>query len=34
MIRSTLLDEIARRAEHGDVAYLRTVGRVFEAIAP
>jgi len=28
------LDEIARRAEQGDVAYLRTVGRVFEAVAP
>jgi hypothetical protein len=28
------LDEIARRAEEGDVAYLRTVGRVFEAVAP
>lgn len=28
------LDEIARRAELGDVAYLRTVGRVFEAVAP
>ena len=28
------LDEIARRAEQGDVGYLRTVGRVFEAVAP
>ncbi len=28
------LDEIARRAEQGDVAYLRTIGRVFEDIAP
>jgi hypothetical protein len=28
------LDEIARRAEQGDVAYLSTVGRVFEAVAP
>ncbi len=28
------LDEIARRAEQGDVAYLRTVGRVFQTIAP
>ena len=28
------LDEIARRAEQGDVDYLRTVGRVFEAVAP
>ena len=28
------LDEIARRAEEGDVAYLQTVGRVFEAVAP
>jgi hypothetical protein len=28
------LDEIARRAEQGDVAYLRTVGRVFEAVSP
>jgi hypothetical protein len=28
------LDEIARRAEQGDIAYLRTVGRVFEAVAP
>lgn len=26
------LDEIARRAEAGDVAYLRTVGRVFQAV--
>ncbi len=28
------LDEITRRAEAGDVDYLRTVGRVFEAVAP
>ena len=28
------LDEIARRAEQGDVEYLRTAGRVFEAVAP
>jgi hypothetical protein len=28
------LDEIARRAELGDLEYLRTVGRVFEAVAP
>ena len=28
------LDEIARRAEQGDVEYLRTVGRVFEHVAP
>ena len=28
------LDEIARRAEQGDVGYLRTVGRVFEAVTP
>jgi len=27
------LDEIARRAEQGDVEYLRTVGRVFQAVA-
>ena len=27
------LDEIARRAEAGDVSYLQTVGRVFEAVA-
>jgi hypothetical protein len=27
-----MLDEVARRAEAGDVAYLRTVGRVFEAV--
>jgi hypothetical protein len=26
------LDEIARRAEKGDVAYLRSVGEVFRAI--
>ena len=28
------LDEIARRAEQGDLDYLRSVGRVFEAVAP
>lgn len=28
------LDEIARRAEEGDVEYLHTVGRVFQTIAP
>ena len=28
------LDEIARRAEQGDIAYLRTVGRVFEVVSP
>lgn len=28
------LDEIACRAEAGDVDYLRTVGRVFEAVTP
>jgi len=27
------LDEIARRAEAGDLAYLRNVGRVFQAVA-
>lgn len=27
------LDEIARRAGQGDVEYLRTVGRVFQAVA-
>jgi hypothetical protein len=27
------LDEIARRAEQGDIEHLRTVGRVFEAVA-
>lgn len=26
------LDEIARRAEAGDVAFLRSVGRVFETV--
>ena len=26
------LDEIARRAEAGDLAYLQSVGRVFEAV--
>ncbi len=28
------LDEIGQRAEEGDLDYLRTVGRVFEALAP
>ena len=28
------LDEVARRAEEGDVEFLRRVGRVFQAIAP
>ncbi len=28
------LDEIAQRAQAGDLDYLRTVGRVFEAVAP
>jgi len=28
------LDEIASRAEKGDVKYLRRVGRVFRAVAP
>jgi hypothetical protein len=27
------LDEIARRAEQGDLEYLRSVGRVFQAVA-
>jgi hypothetical protein len=27
------LDEIARRAEQGDIQYLRSVGRVFQAVA-
>ena len=27
------LDEVARRAEAGDVAYLQQVGRVFQAVA-
>lgn len=27
------LDEIARRAEAGDVSYLRSIGKVYEAIA-
>jgi hypothetical protein len=26
------LDEVARRAEQGDIEYLHTVGRVFEAV--
>jgi len=26
------LDEIARRAKKGDVAYLKTVGKVFHAV--
>ena len=28
------LDEVARRAEQGDVEFLRRAGRVFHAIAP
>jgi hypothetical protein len=28
------LDEIAQRAEQGDVEYLQRVGRVFQAVAP
>lgn len=28
------LDEVARRAEQGDLDYLHSVGRVFEAVAP
>jgi len=28
------LDEVARRAEKGDLAYLRKVGRVFQAVTP
>jgi len=28
------LDEVARRAESGDVAYLQQVGRVFPLVAP
>ena len=28
------LDEIARRAEQGDLAFLQAVGRVFEAVTP
>lgn len=28
------LDEVARRAERGDVEYLQTVGRVFQAVTP
>ena len=27
------LDEIAQRAERGDITYLRSVGRVFQAVA-
>lgn len=27
-----LLDEIARKAEEGDVAYLQKVGRLFQAV--
>ena len=27
------LDEVARRAEQGDIAYLRSVGRVFQSVA-
>jgi hypothetical protein len=26
------LDEVARKAEEGDIAYLRRVGRVFQAV--
>ncbi len=26
------LDEVARRAESGDLAFLRTVGRVFQSV--
>jgi len=29
-----LLDEVARRAEAGDVEYLKRVGRVFETVSP
>jgi hypothetical protein len=28
------LDEIARRAAEGDVKYLQSVGRVFQAVSP
>lgn len=28
------LDEIARRAQEGDLKYLRSVGRVFRAVPP
>jgi hypothetical protein len=28
------LDEIARHAEAGDIQFLHTVGRVFQAVAP
>jgi hypothetical protein len=28
------LDEVARRAEAGDVDFLRTAGRVFQSVAP
>ena len=28
------LDEVARRAEQGDVEYLHTVGRVFQTVTP
>jgi hypothetical protein len=27
------LDEVARKAEQGDVDYLRSVGRVFQAVS-
>jgi len=27
------LDEVARKAEEGDVEYLQTVGRLFQAVA-
>lgn len=28
------LDEVARKAEEGDVKYLQEVGRLFQAVAP
>ncbi len=28
------LDEIARKAELGDIEFLRSVGRVYQAVAP
>ena len=28
------LDEVARRAEQGDVEYLHSVGRVFQTVSP
>jgi len=27
------IDEVARRAEQGDLSYLRSVGRVFQSVA-